>query len=85
MINMNSTFKSNPLPIHRDFVSKQLVGTRINLHRKVKQAKLQDFQYIERKLDIIAICRSICSSLIIIFSSIKNEFNNIAITDDPQV
>ena len=31
-------FKSNPLPMHRDFVSKQLMGTIINLHRKVKQA-----------------------------------------------
>ena len=35
--NMTSTFKSNPLPMHRDFVSKELVGTRINLHRKAKQ------------------------------------------------
>jgi hypothetical protein len=34
MNNMTSTFKPNPLPVHRDFVSKQLVGTRINLHRK---------------------------------------------------
>ena len=79
MKNMTSTFKSNILPMHRDFVSKQLVGTRINLHRKVKQANLQDFQHVERKLDIIAIPTSICSSLIIVFSSIMNEFNNIAI------
>ena len=27
--NMTRTFKSNPLPMHRDFVSKQLMGTRI--------------------------------------------------------
>ena len=27
---MASTFKPNPLPIHRDFVSKQLMGTIIN-------------------------------------------------------
>ena len=73
MKNMTRTFKYNPLPMHRDFVSKQLVGTRINLHRKVKQANLQDFQHIERKLDIIAIPTSIYSSLI-------NEFNNITIT-----
>ena len=80
MKNMTSTFKSNPLPMHRDFVSKQLMGTIINLHRKVKQAYLQDFQHIERKLDIIAIPTSIYSSLIIIFSSIMNEFNNITST-----
>ena len=54
MNNMTRTFKSNPLPMHRYFVRKQLVGTRINLHRKVKQANLQDFQHIEMKLDIIA-------------------------------
>ena len=80
MEHMTSTFKSNPLPMHRDFVSKQLVGIRINLHRKVKQAKLQDFKHIARKLDIIAIPTSICSSLIIIFSSIMNELNNITST-----
>ena len=44
MKNMNSTFKSNPLPMHRDFVSKQPMGTIINKHRKVKQAQLQDFK-----------------------------------------
>ena len=77
---MTRTFNSNPLPMHRDFVSKQLVGIRINLHRKVKQAKLQDFKHIARKLDIIAIPTSIYSSLIIIFSSIMNELNNITIT-----
>ena len=80
MKNMTSTFKSNPLPMHRDFVSKQIEGTRIMLHRKVKKANLQDFKYIERKLDIIAIPTSIHSSLIIIFSSIMNEFNNITST-----
>ena len=80
MKNMTSTFKSNILPMHRDFVSKQLVGARINLRRKVKQAKLQNFKHIERKLDIIAIPTSIYSSLIIIFSSIMNEFNNITST-----
>ena len=57
MKNMTSTFKSNPLPMNRDFVSKQFMGTRINLHRKVKQAKLQYFQHVERKLDIIEIRR----------------------------
>ena len=30
MKHMTSTFKSNPLPMHRDFVSKQLMGTIIN-------------------------------------------------------
>ena len=80
MKNMTSTFKSNPLPMHREFVRKQLMGTRINLHRKVMQAKLQNFKHIERKLDIIAIPTSICSSLIIIFSSIMNELNNITST-----
>ena len=80
MKNMTSTFKSNPLLMHRDFVSKQFMGTRINLHRKVKQATLQDFQHVERKLDIIATPTSIYSSLIIIFSRIMNEFNNITIT-----
>ena len=80
MKNITSTFKPNPLPMHRDFVRKKLVGTRINLHRKVKQADLQDLQHIERKLDIIAIPTSTWSSLIIIFSSIMNEFNNITST-----
>ena len=80
MKNMTSAFKSNPLPMHRDFVSKQLMGTRINLHRKVKQAKLQNFKHIERKLDIIAIPTSIYFSLIIFFSRIMNELNNITIT-----
>ena len=80
MKHMTSTFKSNPLPMHRDFVSKQLIGTIINKHRKVKQAYLQNFKHIERKLDIIAIPTSICSSLIIIFSSIMNELNNITST-----
>ena len=37
MKNMPSKFKSNPLPMHRDFVSKQLMGTGINQHRKAKQ------------------------------------------------
>ena len=55
MKNMTSTFKSNPLPMHRDFVRKQLMGTIINKHRKVKQAQLQKFKHIERKLDIIVI------------------------------
>ena len=41
---------------------------------------IQDFKHIERKLDIIAIPTSIYSSLIIIFSSMMNEFNNITIT-----
>ena len=80
MKNMTSTFKSNPLPMHRDFVSKQLMGARINLHRKAKQVQLQKFQHIGRKLDIIAIPTSIYSFLIIIFSSIMNEFNNITST-----
>ena len=80
MKNMTSTFTSNPLPLHRDFVSKKLMGTIINKHRKVKQAQLQDFKHIERKLDIIAIPTSICSSLIIIFSSIMNELKNITST-----
>ena len=69
MKHMTSTFKSNPLPMHMHFVSKQIVGTRINFHRKAKQAQLQDFKHIERKLDIIAIPTSISSPLIIIFSS----------------
>ena len=30
MKHMARTFKPNPLPMHRDFVSKQLMGTRIN-------------------------------------------------------
>ena len=30
MNSMTNTFKSNPLPMHRDFVSKQFMGTRIN-------------------------------------------------------
>ena len=77
---MTRTFKSIPLPMHRDFVSKQLMGTIINQHRKEKQAQLQKFQHIGRKLDIIAIPTSIYSSLIIIFSSIMNEFNNITST-----
>ena len=80
MKHMTSTVKSNPLPMHRDFVSKQFMGTRVNQHMKTKQAKLQDFQHIERKLDIIAIPTSISSSLIIIFSSIMKKFNNITIT-----
>ena len=80
MKHMTSTFKPNPLPMHRDFVSKQFMGTKINYHKKEKQVQLQKFQHIERKLDIIAICKSTCSSLIIIFSSIMNEFNNITIT-----
>ena len=80
MNHMASTFKRNPLPMHRDFVIKQLIGTIINKHRKAKQAYLQDFKHTERKLDIIAIPTSIYSSLIIIFSSIMNEFNNITIT-----
>ena len=80
MKNMTSTFKSNPLPMHRDFVSKQLMGTIMNQHREVTQAQLQDFKHIERKLDIIAIPTSICSSLITIFSRIMNEFNNITST-----
>ena len=50
------------------------MGTIINQHRKAKQANLQDFKHIERKLDIIAIPTSICSSLIIILSIIMNEF-----------
>ena len=77
---MTSTFKPNPLPMNRDLVSKQLMGTIINQHRKVKQAQLQNFKHIERKLDIIAIPTSIYSSLIIIFSSM-NEFNNITSTE----
>ena len=80
MKHITSTFKPNPLPMHSDFVTKQLMGTIINKHRKVKQAQLQDFKHIERKLDIIAIPTSIYSSLIIIFSSIMNEFNNITNT-----
>ena len=72
MKNMTRTFKSNPLPMHKDFVSKQFMGTRINLHRKAKQVELQDFKHIERKLDIIAIPTSIYSSLIIISSRIMN-------------
>ena len=28
--NMTSTFKPNPLPMHRDFVNKQFMGTIIN-------------------------------------------------------
>ena len=80
MKHMTSTFKPNPLPMHRDFVSKQLMGTRINLHREAKQVQLKKFQHIERKLDIIAIPTSIGSSLIIIFSSIMNELKNITST-----
>ena len=30
MKNITSSFKSNPLPMHRDFVSKQLMGTIMN-------------------------------------------------------
>ena len=30
MKHMTSTFKSNPLPMHSDFVIKQLMGKRIN-------------------------------------------------------
>ena len=73
MKHMTSTFNPNPLPMHRDFVSKQLMGTIINYHRKVKQALLQDFQHIERKLGIIATPTSQYSYLIIIFSSMMNE------------
>ena len=75
MKNMTSTFESSPLPMPRDFVSKQFMGSRTKLHRKVKQGQLQDFKHIEGKLGIIAIPTSIYSSLIIIFSSIMNEFN----------
>ena len=77
---MASTFKPNPLPMHKDFVSKQSMGARINQHRKAKQVQLQNFQRKERKLDIIAIPKSIHSSLIIIFRGIMNEFNTITIT-----
>ena len=42
MKNMTSTFKSNPLPMHRYFVSKQLMGTIINQHRKAKQAYIYE-------------------------------------------
>ena len=79
MKNMTRTFKSNPLPMHRDFVSKQLMGARINQHRKAKHVQLQNNQHIEKKLDIIEICKSISSFLIIIFRGIMNGFNNITI------
>ena len=38
MNHMARTFKPNPLPMHIDFVSKQLMGAIINQLRKAKQA-----------------------------------------------
>ena len=80
MKHMTSTFISNPLPMHWDFVSKQLMGTRINYHRKAKQVQLQSNQHTKKKPDIIEISKSISSFLIIILRNIMNGFNNIIIT-----
>ena len=44
MKHMTSTFKYNPLPMHRDFVSKQFMGTIVNKHRKGKTSIAPKFE-----------------------------------------
>ena len=63
-----------------DFVNKQVIETRGNLHRKAKQVQLQDFQHKEGKLNIIEMHKTMFPSLTITFSSNMNKINNITIT-----
>jgi hypothetical protein len=74
------TFKSNPLPMKKNLVKKQVMKAQSNKHRKAKQVQLQDFQHKERRLNIIETHKTMFPSLIITFSSIMNKINYITIT-----
>ena len=77
---VRNTFKSNPLPMKRNLVKKQVMKAQSNKHMQVKQVQLQDFQHKEIKLNIIEMHTGMFPSLIITFSSIINKINNITIT-----
>ena len=58
-------FMSNPLPMQRNLVKKQVMKAQSNKHRKAKQVQLQNFQHKERRLNIIVMYESMSPSLII--------------------
>src|SRR5215216_6428780 len=62
-----------------DFVNKQVIETKGNLHKKAKEAQYKNFQHKTRKLDIIEIHKNTFPSLIVNFS-IMHKLNYIAIT-----
>ena len=67
---------SNPLPMQRNLVKKQVMKAQSNKHRKAKQVRLQDFQHKEGKLNIVEMHKTMFPS----FSRIMNKINNITIT-----
>jgi hypothetical protein len=77
---IRNTFKSNPLPMKKNLVKKQVIKAQSNKHRKTKQVQLQDFQHKEGKLNIVEMHKTMFPSIIITFSSIMNKINNITIT-----
>ena len=44
---IQSIFKSNPLPMHRNLLKKQVIKAQSNKHSKAKPVQLQDFQHKE--------------------------------------
>ena len=74
MKNMTSTFKSNSLPMPRDFVSTQFIGTKSTSIGRQNTYNFKTFKHIGRKLDIIATPTNRYSSLTIIFSSIMDSY-----------
>jgi hypothetical protein len=77
---IRNTFKSNPLPMKKNLVKKQVMKAQSNKRRKAKQVQLQDFQHKERGLNIVEMHKNMFPSLIITFSGIMNKINNITIT-----
>jgi hypothetical protein len=77
---IRNTFKSNPLPMKKNLVKKQVMKAQRNRHRKAKQVQHQNFQHKEGKLNIIEMHKTMFPSLIINFSSVMNKINNITIT-----
>jgi hypothetical protein len=77
---IRNTFMSNPLPMKKNLVKKQVMKAQSNKHRKAKQVQLQNFQHKERRLNIIEMHKTMFPFLIITSSSIMNKFNNITIT-----
>ena len=62
-----------------NFVNKQVVETKGNLHKKAKEVQHKNFQHKTRKLDIIEMHTNTFPSLIVTFS-IMHKSNNITIT-----
>jgi hypothetical protein len=77
---IRNTSKSNPLPMKKNLVKKQVMKAQSNKRRKAKQVQLQDFQHKEGKLNIVEIHKTMFPSLIITFSIIMNKINNKTIT-----